>query len=163
MSSGRKPLLNTLDPARKAAVDAAIDGQRHKSARALHIEFGLESTVSLRAFRRYVAERRDDGSAAGANAPAAEPASPGEIRLRIVALIQARIETGDVPDYLLPKFLDAIVGLDVEKRAAEKHEAWRTEVTARLKTATDEKSEGGKTLTREDVYDLVDQVMRGKV
>ena len=54
---------------------------------------------------------------------------------------------------------------EVEKpaseRAEEKHEQWRAEMAAKTKKAVDERTEGGKTLTREDVYDLVDQVMRG--
>lgn len=161
MSRGPTPFWETLEPARLAAIDAAIDGSPRASARKLRVSLGLEDVVTERTFRTYVAKRRQ-GSAQSTVPVAQNTLAPAEIRSRIVGLIQQRIETGDVPDYLLPKFLDAIVGLDVEARAAEKHDAWRRDVTTKLKAATDVKSEGGKSLTREDVYDLVDQVMRGK-
>jgi hypothetical protein len=79
------------------------------------------------------------------------------------------VAAGRAKLYELAQTLRAVVTLEqlrlaeqAEQRAAELHELKLADLRSQVKAAVEDKTAGGtQTLTREDVYDLVDQVMRG--
>lgn len=129
----------------------------------------LHRYVSPGAFRRW---RKTGAAPEGRPASAAQPGAPPSIE----ALIEASLRTlhqavlaQSVPEYALPRVLTALAGLQrlaieeqAERRAAELHELKLTQLRQSLRQAVEAASQSGaEPLTREAVYDLVDQVMRG--
>jgi hypothetical protein len=171
---GRKLWTTKLLPSRLQAIHDAIDSPARTPANTLFKAMGLRELVTINTFRRYVSERRERNGVERANSepssisPSSSSAAPERRRLRELMLAQMseRVATGEVPDYILPKFMDALNQIDTQERAQERHEANMVLLNAKaneLRAAVDVKSAGGtKSMTREDVYDLVDSIMRGK-
>lgn len=97
------------------------------------------------------------------SAPAGE--SPGLLGTCLEAIGEA-VAAGRVKVYELTQAVRALVALEQlrlaqadEARKAELHEHRMKDFRAAVEQATDA---GRKTLSREDVYELVDQVMRGE-
>ena len=120
--------------------------------------------VSRRTFRRYALRWRRDAEQRKQSSP---PSRSGPDRTLESALraMQEALDAKRLKSYTLPSFVKALIDLrelnikeESEKRAAELHEMKLRE----LRKAVDKQTEGGaKSLTRGDVYDLIDNVMRG--
>jgi len=99
------------------------------------------------------------------------PAPPPEriLAATLEAMELALVTPDAVPPYKLPDFVKAMLAIrdltlseQANRRAEELHEIRLADLRSKVKTAVEDKTAGGtKSLTREDVYDLVDQVMRG--
>lgn len=155
---------------RLAAIHAALD--QGESAAVVYGRFRVaQAGVTLRCFQAYSRERRvglaplGDADLAAAQAPAAT------VDDAIAATIDAMTLALRGQPTLAQSSM-ALSALVAERKRQEAEERGRlaTEllaakvagIKAELRRGVEQRSESGaKALTREDVYDLVDQVMRG--
>lgn len=170
---GRKPKYKTIDdlePTTRAEVDEAILSRADESAANIFRRFGLSQRgLLLDTFMRYVRKTRLANSVD--RPPPAERAAPTweEIERRVLAGMLERLDAGDTKMYELATVIGrrherSRLDIDVEanRRAQEKHDEWKKEVEKSIRSTLDDESKAGKkSFTREDVYDMIDKVMRG--
>ena len=142
-------------------------------AEAIHLALNLQQYgVAKRTFRNYVAVRRRQRAArieAGQVGPPGSASPQSLLQLSLDALTEA-IVAKTINPAAIPSAVKAVVSLseltlkeDAAERAEELHEIKLAQLREKMKVAIDEKTEdGAKELTRADVYDLVDKVMRGE-
>lgn len=183
MKPGQVHFTKLLPPELLARLDALIDGGQ-KSAREIFVELGLVKHVAERTLRTYVTRRRRERAARADSEPGkaelcstGDSSSASESPASSDALLAASIDkaysavlAGQVKASTLASLMIAVSALkgskvreEADRRAGEKHEVWKAEKSRQLKSSVDEKTQNGaKSLTRDDVYDLVDKVMRGE-
>lgn len=161
----------------KEAIDSG------EAAARAYDRLNLKRFVSKSTFRSWALRRRKDQAARQEDQPAASDASsspasspssrseplPLSVRKAAIEQMQQRLDCGEVPPYMLPQYVKSMVELanldlreSAEERALEIHETKMVELRAKAKQEVEAKTVGGtKPMTREDVYDLVDKIMRG--
>ena len=174
MKRGRPNWYDKTPAAVRRRVTEAVEGK--ESARVIFNRLNLKRFTRLSTFRHYCTEQRrelaarksssvsvSDCHSPGSTASCADPRT--RIRESALESIQAAIDAGNVKVYELNNTLRMLADLDrveiqqeAERRAKELHEAKLKELRAAVETETES---GTKSLSRENVYDLVDKVMRG--
>jgi len=171
---GRPPKgkrVEELDATLRAEIDEAIRSRADESVASIYRRFGLaQRGVILRGFQRYVSDlrARHEGERLVASEPDVGEVSWNEIERRAMRGMLERLQAGDAKMYELA----LVVGrrhererIDIEqraeKRATELHQVKLEQLSKDLRKQVEERTEGDKSLTRADVYDLIDQVMRG--
>lgn len=174
---GRKSaLLEGLDAATRQQLDEAIVSGARERVADLYRRFALaQHEVSFRSFYHYCSVARREQPAASLPPTQGDGAigrSDPWALLDLIGRAQLScINAGDLKS--LPHLAAAskaqtdLLRLDiekqVEKRAEEIHGVRLNEFQGRLKQVVNEKAEGGaKALTSQDVYGLIDDVIRGK-
>lgn len=177
---GRKPkgiAIDELPEAARRDLDLALESEASESARSIYARLGLsQAGVGWASFEKYATKKRRESRGrrieermAGPDDPRTEAQLIAELRRRAYIEALAALESGDAKLYEIVSTLSRVHDFDrltmeraAEARAAEKHEAWKAEVSKTLRAAVEGKTTSGETMTRADVYDLIDDVMRGK-
>jgi hypothetical protein len=184
MARGRKTtLLDSLDASVRERIDAAIASHRNEPIASIYRRFGLaQEDVSERSFHDYAKRLRrklkSEGKAAGqdiAHADDVNLAGLTEDQLfdrmlrRILVRGLERIDAGDTKAYEDARYLSEALRFQrlkideaVDDRAAELHELKLTELRKSMKEAVDARTGSGEQMGREEVYDLIDSIMRGE-
>ena len=173
---GRPPTSKTiadLDEGLRREIDQAVDSQANESTRSIYNRFGLaQRGLNFETFRKYVSTRRLARVRTDAE-PVTLDKVPDWDELDQWARRYAmeRLHAGDAKVYELllvsrsKREADkAKIEERIDARAEELHKIKIDQLSKDLRKDVETKSEGGtKTLTREDVYDLIDQAMRGSL
>lgn len=168
---GRKPIAATvddLDDTLRGEVDEALRSDARESASSVFRRFGLaQRGLRLDTFIRYARRLRQ---VVWTDEPPLDRETPSieEIRNRLLVAIYETAQSGAKPYELASLFArvqdhDRIeIQKAADERAQDKHEAWKKEVEKSIRSTLDSESNADKkSFTREDVYDMIDQVMRG--
>lgn len=178
---GRKPkgiAIDDLEPTLREEIVRAIESSVDQSVRSLYAQFGLaQRGVGWASFEKWAGKIRRDARGQRVQERLASMDAEGEteeqliakLRRRVLVEANARAEEGDTKAYELVALWSRIMDhdrLDIDKaaeaRAKEKHDAWRKEVEKSIRSTLDDESNADKkSFTREDVYDMIDKVMRG--
>lgn len=183
MTTGRPTtLLNGLDAATQSRIVEALKSSNRERPTALYRRFGLEQRgVKYGSFMKWCRGQRRKLAAAAesgdvrialpeASASAIQPRAFDNLQ-RLLAMQQECLDAGDtkvLPSIAIAqKALIACMQLrfeeEAEKRAAELHQIKVTQLTKDLRSEVDARSENGnKTLTRAEVYDMIDAIARGQ-
>ena len=182
MGIGRpETLLEGVDDETRGRIVEAMRSANRERPTAIYRRFGLEQRgVKYNSFVKWCRTQRRqwaakvDGGDARILGPSAEAIQPKAFDLlqRLLSAQQERIDAGDLK--ILPSIainiraLIACMQLTLEERAearaAELHKIKIDQLSKDLQKDVETKSEGGtKTLTRDDVYDLIDKAMRGQL
>lgn len=177
---GRKPAgiaIDQLPEALRRDIDLALESEASESARSIFARFGLsQAGVGWAVFQKHATKirresrgKRIEDRMSKTDDLRTEEQLIGELRRRAYIEALAALESGDAKLYEIVSTLSRVHDFDrlsmekaAEARAAEKHEAWKNEVSKGLRAAVEATSPESETLTRDDVYDLIDNVMRGK-
>jgi hypothetical protein len=161
MKAGRPKWTSKIPPAELQAVHDWIDSSADYQAADIFRAMNLRRYCTMSTFRRYAAERREDVANRQSDVDSVLPPSSfsqQSLEELTRAAIGKALLTGEVPAYALPKILSSLAsigGLELRRTIYE-------DAREKLRKAADEKTGGGQqTLTREDVYDMVDAVMTG--
>lgn len=151
--------------------------------RAVYARFNVSQYgCSPRTFRHYADVYRRDWIDRR-ETPGPPPGTALDLLEQVTAALQDSLSAGRMKDGKLPEVLNSLVKLarlqqleedgrrkderlaqlaDANKRAQEQHELKIADMRKAMKAAVETKTESGaKPITREDVYDMIDQVMRG--
>lgn len=177
---GRKPKgisIGDLSDEVRRDLDLAIESEGDESARSLFARFTLaQRGVGWASFAKYVSQKRREARGRRIEARIAsnddtrtEAELIAELRRRAYIEALAALQAGDAKLYEIVSTLSRVHDFDrlqmeraAEARAADKHEAWKKEVEKSIRSTLDDESNADKkSFTREDVYDMIDQVMRG--
>ena len=181
MKNGRPSWTSKASRPVLERIQAAIAGGDEQ--RVIYARFNISQYgCSPRTFRRYADWYRREWQD---RQPTPEP-TPGtalDLLEQVTDAIQDSLSAGRLKDGKLPEVLNSLVKLarlqqleedgrrkderlaqlaDANKRAQEQHELKIADMRKALKAAVETKTESGaKPITREDVYDMIDSVMRG--
>lgn len=182
MAAGRKTtLLDHLDDSLRDAIDQALRSHANEKVTDIYDRFGLaQRDVARRSFYHYARNFRNDLKARG-DGPGVDMAAVDRFaalgdaemvqRIRRFILVRAieRLEAGDTKGYEDVAMLSRIQEYDkieiqqaAEARAEELHQIKLEALTKELRDEVDKRSPNGESMGREEVYDLIDRVMRGE-
>ncbi len=168
--------MSDLDESLHNQIDEAARSYGDESAASIYRRFGLaQRGILLNTFQKYVTTLRKEIAGERINATLrnigdSEPPTWDEIdRIARISALE-RLRAGDAKVYelvLLSKSRREHDKLELEKaaesRAEELHRIKLEQVSKTLRKDVDERTEGGtKTLKREEVYDMIDKIMRGE-
>ena len=170
---GRKPddkTIEDLDATLRGEIDEALRSDARESASSVFRRFGLaQRGLKLDTFIRYARKLRQilwtDEPPLDRTTPTME-----EIENRLLVLIYEQAQAGSIKPYEAASLYARVqenrrikVLEEANERAQEKFDLEIEDRSKRLRTAVEAKTGSGETMTRADVYDLIDNVMRGKV
>ncbi len=170
MSAGRPEAMDGLPEALRREVDEWILSHAHHSAASVYRKFNLvERGIKPRTFRGYVERLREQHKGEVVPQPAAESGLKEADTLLIDLMIEKAF-TGETKHFLgIASALRALADrrrltIDefAEKRAAELHDIKIEQLSKDIRRDVEARTEDGKTLSREDVYDMIDKIMRGE-
>lgn len=156
---GRTRWTATVPAAELQAIHEWIDAGANYAAADIYRHLNLVRYVHPRSFRQYVADRRAETREREEEA-VLPPSSFSQARLEQMArdVLGKALLSGELPAYVLPKVLSSLAqsgGLELKRQAYE-------EARAKLRQAIDQQTDGGtKQVSRDDLYDMVDAIMRG--
>lgn len=178
---GRKPKdksIDDLDAALRAEIATAVETQTSQSVRSLYSRFGLaERGVGIAGFEKWAGRLRREarGRAVQQRLESMEDCGETEeqliakLRRRVLVEANARAECGDTKAYELVALWSRIMDHEklkieqaVDARAAAKHEVWQEEVATKVRSAIEGQTRSGETMTRDQVADMIDDIIRGK-
>lgn len=170
--AGRPPknaAMDSLDATLRGEIEEALKSNADESVASIYRRFGLSQRgILLRTFHNFATAVRARLSPAQREADERVP-EWDEIDkwARIEALAQLRAGNAKLYELVLlsrsRRESDKLaLEQQAEKRATELHELKLKDLRTRFKAEVEAKTEGGKTLGREDVYDLIDKAMRGE-
>lgn len=168
---GRPPINKTiddLDPALRTEVDEAIRSDANEAASSIFRRFGLATRgLKIDTFIKYARKVRqiEWTERPENNVPPTMQALMDQL---LIGAYQAAM-SGEMKPYEMASLIARVqehdrIGIqkEAEARAAELHRIKLEQLSKTLKKDVDTKSENGtKTLQREDVYDMIDKIMRG--
>lgn len=167
--------LSALDAGTRDELRTSVVSQ--ESVRSLYSRFGMAKRgVPQRTFYHWVKGQRETNRAkhlertpAPDTASMAETDMIAELRRRVLTSALRAFDAGDPKLYEIVSVLARVqehdrvaVQQEAGKRAAEIHELKLKDLRTRFKADVEAKTQGDKTLSREDVYDLIDKAMRGE-
>lgn len=166
-----------MSPAELQAVHEMIDSAARPSAAEIYRRLNLGRYCGLRTLRRYVDARRARTAAGGASpAPrssasgssAQGPSRSDTLHLCLQQLYQ-KLLTGEEKVYAINGAIRALVDLaeldikrEADTRARDLHELKLRQLRAAVEEASTDAEGREKRLSRGEVYDLIDAVMRGE-
>lgn len=168
---GRRPIdktIHDLEPALREQVDEALRSSARESVSSVFRRFGLATRgLKLDTFIKYARKLRQtvwtDEPPLDRDVPSIE-----EIRDKLLIAMYELSTAGSMKPHELAALLARVQEHDrvsilqeANERAEAKHAEWIDEKSKELRTAVDARTRSGETLTRADVYDLVDAAMRG--
>lgn len=183
MAGRKSTILNDLDAGERETIDAALASHRNEPVADIYRRFGLaQKEVSRRSFyayaRRFRSKMQKLGKAAGQTNIHADDINLSMLneeqlfeRMMRRVLIRGieRIDAGDTKGHEDAKFLAQTLRYQrlkieeaAEARAEEIHQAKVEQLTKELREEVDKRSPNGESMGREEVYDLIDRVMRGE-
>lgn len=165
-----------LDAALRTKIDEALRSHADESVASVYRRYGMNQRgVTLGTFRNYATDVRSRCELSRDAAPSQDDSpSEGEmiakLRRRVYAEALDDLDAGDTKLYEKMKLLAQIQNhdriellRDAEKRAGEKHDAWRKEQLKRVRATLDAGSKSKDSYTRDDVYDMIDKALRGNL
>lgn len=167
----RTPWTETAPPDVLAAARAKIEAGH--GYRAVHRMLDLQRYVGLTAWKETAAEwwaaaqrRRADTDGPGRTDLSARDVLANGIRSIADAMAAGALKPNQAIsaiDVLTRVVKLEEIELPKDERDAEKHDAWRVEMAAKVTRAIDDATEGGtKSLHRDQIVQTIDDVMRGK-
>lgn len=169
---GRKPIDKTvedLDDTLRGEIDEALRSDARESASSVFRRFGLaQRGLRLDTFIRYARKLRQ---VLWTDEPPLDRTTPSieEIRDRLLVLMYEQAQAGGMKAYECAALFQRVQEHDrieiireANERAAEKHEAWKDEVAKKVRSAIDGQTRSGETMTRDQVADMIDDIIRGK-
>lgn len=179
---GRKEqLFDELDDATRDAVDRALASHANEGVASIYRRLGLaQRDISQRTFydyaKRFRKRLKESGNGSGVNLAALDRYDGKsnaemieDLRRHILVNAMANLESGDAKLYETVALLSRIQAFDkleidraADTRAAELHELKLTELRKSMKEAVDARTGSGEQMGREEVYDLIDSIMRGE-
>lgn len=172
-------ILDMLDESTRKRVDEALLSRACENVKDVYRDFGLATRgVTERGFYAYAKRLRERFSPEDSPSPQPSPfkgegarARSMETLDRLIGLLNERLDAGD-PKHL-PGIATAVRAMtdcmrlsldeEAEKRAAELHKIKLDQLSKTLRKDVDEKTANGtRTLSREDVHDMIDAIMRGE-
>lgn len=178
--SGRKPKgisIDELPDDVRRDIDLAIESDGDESIRSLYARFGLSQRgLGWAVFEKYAGKmrraargRKIEERLASVDDPRTESDLISELRRRCYIEALASLQAGDAKLYEIVSTLSRVFDFDrlqmeraAEKRAVDKHDAWKKEFEKTVRSTLDDPSNAGKTtFSRADVADMVDKIMRG--
>lgn len=172
---GRPPKIATMSCLPESLVeqiDLAILSDADESATSIYTRFGLaQRGIGKSSFDKYVGRMRKEKSDRRyiENPPPPAGDAPTWEELDRMARVEAlrALSAGSSKLYelmLVTRGKREVEKLDIERmteaRAGELHAVKMASLRATMKKDVDARTSEGETLTREDVYDLIDQAMR---
>ncbi len=162
---GRPEAMDALpEPLRRAIVEWVLSHARHTATR-IYRKFNLaEHGIKTSTFRHWVRRTRERAPDYLHQDETDRDYDDAEELLS--ALTTERLESGDVKS-VAPLMMAMAARRRVsiqeraENRAKELHDIKIEQLSKDLRKDVEERTEGGKTLTREDVYDMIDKIVRG--
>jgi len=155
---GRTTWVAKVPAAELQAVNEWIDASANYAAADIYRHLNLVRYTHPRSFRQYVADRR--AKREREEEGVLPPSSFSQERLEQMArdVLGQALLSGELPAYVLPKVLSSLAqsgGLELKRQAYE-------EARAKLRQAADQATQQGtRTLSRDEVYEVVDSIMRG--
>ena len=163
--------IDKLDQSLLRDINLAIESDAEEAPRSIYQRFGLaQRKIGSSQFRKYIYRRRRkmDGATPTTSD---EHASLDMIEMGKKAMreFNKHLDAGAIPPYVLIDLMRAsqasqLVELkqQAEERAAELHEVKMQQISKDLRKEVDERTQDGEKLTRENVYDMIDKIMRGE-
>lgn len=161
--------MDDLDAPVRAEVDEAIRSEAGESAASIFRRFGLNQRgLKLDTFTRYTRKVRET-EWTDRPTPTEVPSMQALMDQLLIGAYEAAVAGGMKP-YEMASLIARVqehdrlaIQRDADKRAAELHRIKLDQLSKDLRKDIDAKTEGGtKTLNREDVYDMIDKIMRGE-
>lgn len=174
-------ILDSLDDATRDAIDQALASHANEGVASIFRRLGLaQRGVARSSFyeyaKRFRKRMKESGKASGLD-PAtlkrfnamSNPEMIEEIRRFILVRAIQRLEAGDSKAYEDVALLSRIQEYDkieinraADDRAAELHRIKVEQMSKDLRSEIEKRTPNGEQMSREDVFDLIDQVMRGE-
>lgn len=161
--------MDSLDATLRGEIEESLKSSANESVASIYRRFGLaQRGILLRTFHNFATAVRQR---LNPTAPIEEEPVPewDEIDKWARREALAQLQAGNAKLYELVLLSRSrresdklALEREADKRAGEIHELKLKDLRTRFKAAVTEKTEGGKTLAREDVYDLIDKAMRGE-
>ncbi|MCB9852777.1 MAG: hypothetical protein H6819_06750 [Phycisphaerales bacterium] len=173
--------MESLDDATRDAIDQALASHANEGVASIFRRLGLtqrgiKRTTFYDYARRYRERMKSAGKAATLDAATlgrfddlSNPEMIEKIRRRILVRAIQRLEAGDTKGYEDVALLSRIQEYDkieinraADERAAELHRIKVEQMSKDLRSEIEKRTPNGEQMSREDVFDLIDQVMRGE-
>lgn len=174
-------IMNDLDDATRDAIDQALASHAKEKVSSIFKRLGLSQRGVARStfyeyakrFRERLKEGGDFGGLDGETLKRFDAMSNPEMveKIRRYILVRAiqRLEAGDSKAYEDVALLSRIQEYDkieinraAEQRAAELHIIKIEQMSKDLRREIEERTPNGEQLSRDDVFDMIDRIMRGE-
>lgn len=171
--------MDDLDDATRDAIDQSLASHAKEGVASIFRRLGLAQRGIKRSTfyeyaKRFRERLKESGKAGGLDAVTlsrfdamSNPEMIEQIRRHILVRAIQRLEAGDSKAYEDVALLSRIQEYDkieinraAEKRAAELHEIKVEQMSKDLRSEIEKRTPNGEQMSREDVFDLIDQVMR---